>query len=275
MSGCNLAYGLDATRASDANTADLDGDGIFDEADNCPLVANANQANADGDQFGDACDSCPQTPSSSTHNEDADPAGDACDLCPGKPDFSEDKDGDGIGDACDLRPTEPTSHRVLFEPFATMSAEWQSATVPWTSNLDEAAPAAQLPAQDLGLRHTTIVTGGLWHAELGLRSLAPWKAGDTYGIVAKSATHEARCRVYCSTDTSCLETAEHDGLIQTSGVTSARPFVRIAMEPSSNGILCTFDDSVAFGASLPATTGMSISILGSPRIHVTYFDFTQ
>jgi len=35
---------------------DEDGDGISDEADNCPMVPNASQLNTDGDALGDACD---------------------------------------------------------------------------------------------------------------------------------------------------------------------------------------------------------------------------
>ena len=37
-------------------TADADGDGVPDNADNCPDTANADQADADGDGLGDACD---------------------------------------------------------------------------------------------------------------------------------------------------------------------------------------------------------------------------
>ncbi|MBI1826836.1 MAG: thrombospondin type 3 repeat-containing protein [Planctomycetes bacterium] len=38
---------------------DTDGDGIPDDKDNCPAIANPNQADADGDGVGDACDACP------------------------------------------------------------------------------------------------------------------------------------------------------------------------------------------------------------------------
>jgi hypothetical protein len=40
----------------DPGIADADGDGIADDVDNCPTVANATQADADGDGIGDACD---------------------------------------------------------------------------------------------------------------------------------------------------------------------------------------------------------------------------
>ena len=40
---------------------DCDGDGFFDESDNCPLIANPGQADADNDGAGDDCDVCPGT----------------------------------------------------------------------------------------------------------------------------------------------------------------------------------------------------------------------
>lgn len=38
---------------------DTDGDGICNNSDNCPSVANADQADGDGDGVGDLCDACP------------------------------------------------------------------------------------------------------------------------------------------------------------------------------------------------------------------------
>jgi hypothetical protein len=59
--------------------SDMDGDGIIDSEDNCPMVANADQANEDGDMFGDACDPCPQLTDLAIADDDGDQIGDTCD----------------------------------------------------------------------------------------------------------------------------------------------------------------------------------------------------
>ena len=52
--------------------ADMDSDGVADEDDNCPEVANADQENGDADTLGDACDNCPATDNEGQENGDAD-----------------------------------------------------------------------------------------------------------------------------------------------------------------------------------------------------------
>ena len=81
--------------------ADLDGDGIADELDNCPSTPN-DQTDTDGDEVGDACDNCLATVNPDQADADADGVGDACDNCPARanPDQA-DADGDGVGDACE------------------------------------------------------------------------------------------------------------------------------------------------------------------------------
>ncbi len=70
------------------DATDTDGDGIQDDIDNCPYIANPDQLESEtkcdaifctSDGIGDACDNCPMV------------------YNPGQAD----SDGDGIGDACD------------------------------------------------------------------------------------------------------------------------------------------------------------------------------
>ena len=50
-SGTTLAVGV-------TGSADQDGDGILDQNDNCPTIANADQADSDSDGVGNVCDNC-------------------------------------------------------------------------------------------------------------------------------------------------------------------------------------------------------------------------
>ncbi|MDL2124912.1 MAG: thrombospondin type 3 repeat-containing protein [Deltaproteobacteria bacterium] len=72
-------------------SSDTDGDGVFDNVDNCPMVANICQADNDGDGEGDVCDL----------DDDNDGVLDVDDNCPMvfNPDQA-DVNGDGYGDAC-------------------------------------------------------------------------------------------------------------------------------------------------------------------------------
>ena len=65
---------------------DVDGDGVPNDEDNCPSVANADQTDSDNAGFGDACDDCPDNPAIGTLQE-----GQSCDDAP------PDDDGNGGG----------------------------------------------------------------------------------------------------------------------------------------------------------------------------------
>ncbi|MBI4582064.1 MAG: C10 family peptidase, partial [Planctomycetes bacterium] len=100
---------------ADADDPDADGDGIPDDCDNCPQLANADQRDTDGDGVGDVCDSdddndgiddpldkCPIVADPAQADADEDGIGDACDNCPAVPNpGQEDADLDGTGDACE------------------------------------------------------------------------------------------------------------------------------------------------------------------------------
>jgi predicted CxxxxCH...CXXCH cytochrome family protein len=125
---------------------DSDGDGICNGAtflapktgihDNCPTVSNANQANIDGDGIGDACDVCPDDP-----NNDSDGDG-ICvgarfngpkiggnDNCVTTPNTDQlDSDCNGVGDACNTPAysyTPPASLNVSIQQFlANSTVSW-------------------------------------------------------------------------------------------------------------------------------------------------------
>jgi hypothetical protein len=83
--------------APPAPLVDRDGDGVFDEYDNCPSVPNPTQANSDFDTEGDACDTMTVVVDS-----DGDGVPDTADNCPRVPNATQmDSDRDGVGDACD------------------------------------------------------------------------------------------------------------------------------------------------------------------------------
>jgi hypothetical protein len=92
----------------EAPSPDRDGDGVLNEEDNCPLVANAEQTDEDGDGFGDVCDNCPALASSDSTDSDGDGVGDVCDNCPSRSNSDQlDSDANGTGDACQP-PAAPT-----------------------------------------------------------------------------------------------------------------------------------------------------------------------
>ncbi len=107
----------DAVIDAPPNPIDSDGDGLPDDGDNCPDIANPSQDNEDGDAFGNLCDGCPTIDDGQVAQVDG--------------------DGDGIGNGCDPQPGAINSW-VFFEGFDTpiVPSEWAGEAV-WKANLDE------------------------------------------------------------------------------------------------------------------------------------------
>jgi hypothetical protein len=86
--------------AQNAQTNDLDLDGLPNVLDNCPNVSNPSQEDGDGDGLGDACDNCPTIPNPDQADGDGDGIGNACDTGNGTPDDPDgaftDSNQDGI-----------------------------------------------------------------------------------------------------------------------------------------------------------------------------------
>ena len=91
-----------AVLPAQAPPPDGDGDGVGDDADNCPGVPNPDQADRDGDGVGDACDNCPDVCNVDQANADGDASGDACDCNPGDAGIGSCDDGNPCtDDLCD------------------------------------------------------------------------------------------------------------------------------------------------------------------------------
>jgi hypothetical protein len=138
----------------DGTPLDTDHDGVPDDVDNCPGVANPDQDNEDGDALGDLCDPCP-------------PIADAMD--PGA-----DRDGDGVGDACDPHPDTPGDRLALFEGFnrapttLTLVGAWTfangRATV--TGSLNELTAATTVSATPSETVSTRVTIGEMFGSDV-------------------------------------------------------------------------------------------------------------
>lgn len=82
---------------------DRDDDGVPDDRDNCPDVANRSQENSDAvygpDPYGDACDRCPERPLSAVGHDDRD--GDGYAPCERDCDDTKDIVHPGLDEECD------------------------------------------------------------------------------------------------------------------------------------------------------------------------------
>lgn len=85
VDSCDSATGA-CVNTVQPSMCDVDGDGVLDDQDLCPLVFDPDQADSDADLVGDACDNCPHESVANQADSDGDGRGDVCDLCPDSPD---------------------------------------------------------------------------------------------------------------------------------------------------------------------------------------------
>ena len=149
------ACGDDTMATPDANPADLDGDGLLNAQDNCPMRPNVDQHDEDHDGVGDACDNCPTIAN------------------PNQADTSEaavnGQFPDGVGDACDLRPALAGDKIARLSVFAdpTEADRWLGSG--WTIADDAASATGNAQWQS---KSNAIGDGAILVAEISALTLA-------------------------------------------------------------------------------------------------------
>ncbi len=139
---------------------DFDGDGIGDEDDNCPLVANTDQIDTDGDGIGNACDDdddndgcldvVDDNPLVASVDTDGDGDANDCDM---------DDDDDGIDDVCD---SEPLINNFIFTGVNDLPASW---TCPTNGN-NEKVMMCHIPSGNPANAHVICVSANAVQAHL-------------------------------------------------------------------------------------------------------------
>ena len=266
--GCNQLYGLDATNLG-PEPRDADGDGVIDEQDICPGVADENQLDRDDDGFGDECDFCPDLATRFNHDEDSDTHGDECDLCPADPNFQIDAEGDDIGDACD-NDFATQNQRLLFDPFLEIDAHWDVTGV-WSALGDAVTSEAGAQLDAPGVR---ISGTGAHEIIVGISMPAPLVQGASFGIelVADDGSIVVGCVVDCAS--SCILREPGSG---TQGSVPVAPTARLILRRSIFRQFCLFGSE---GTSEtvdepPPFTSARVRLRGSPQVQLRYISVVQ
>ncbi len=208
---------------------DLDGDGVYAPADNCPEVANPEQLDPDGDGRGLACDD--------EDGDEVETSGDNCPLVtnPGQ----EDADEDGVGDACDFGGAE-----------LLITLGRATAPTAWTLDL-QSGVRRRLWAPEVGdsdARESVAIDGGfavyVREGDLHRRDLA---AGTDHQVVVAAAEPEWRADgdlVYRAVETNevCIDEAEGGAALCDSVGPVGGP-LRVFLAPNRDDLLVVRQDA--------------------------------
>jgi len=186
---------------------DTDQDGIPDDSDNCPLVANQDQLDADADGVGDACDNCPINGNPDQADSDQNGIGNIC-QAPDGPDTATIVATKIICPSEDLLPnwgdgspeftlTANTAQRFINAHSSCRLAEWE---FEWAPN------NTPNPGDNIA------VAGGAWAPFSGSVEVAPadriWlreQVDDKYipfsgDLSSEGGWNDVSAEMYCNTD---------------------------------------------------------------------------
>lgn len=250
---------------------DADLDGVANDDDNCPSIANPTQADRDTDGFGDACDTCPDLATAVNHDEDGDGHGDLCDICPTTPDFQADRDSDGVGDEC-AKLYGGHWKQLAFEPFLGLGP-WTSSTAIWEASGDAVMPTSPLAPTDPGLVDREIVdaTTDVWIAEVGFAVTRPLVAGDRFGIslVDDAGGLIASCEATCVASNCNVDLVLDSGRNQLSPpVLTFQPTGFLRLKAMGNSFACHINEASAFASGSTSGVGGAVAISSTPGIAI-------
>ncbi|MBK7427322.1 MAG: thrombospondin type 3 repeat-containing protein [Saprospiraceae bacterium] len=118
----NCDPGFNSAEGAAACFPDADGDGIIDNADNCPDNYNPYQLDTDSDGLGDACDNCILNHNPGQADGDGDGIGNVCDACPTIPDPACSPCGNGKYLVCHIPAGNPNNPQQLCLPVNAANA---------------------------------------------------------------------------------------------------------------------------------------------------------